>query len=279
MKKLILLIAMMSMFMIGIVNAIALTCAIIEPNSGDTLVDGSILNASFLEGDGNTTLGVIYTFASTSTANTSASFAPVVNLTGASLMANGSINSSFGAGDVLEDAADYTVTATVNGTACSGTATSVIVGRTTPSAPTTTQAAQSVLKAGSVLTYAVTGTDTTSCRASFQTSKVEKSSGTNTFAMVHSGDTCTYTIPSITIGDGVYSLRAWASDGTDATFSTPLDIEIDNIASNTNPAEDGLQVDIGKAVGEKIKGETIGTIAIILVIVYFVFNQKGSKRK
>ncbi len=283
MKKIIILMAMISMFLMSMVYADDITCAIIEPDTGDAIQSTTIMNVSFTGGTGNATMTLYINMSSPSTANSSVGTLVVslTNLTGAALMANGSINTTFLG--VLEDSNDYTVEMAVEGgdglgrVDCSGTATTVNIDRTSPSAPTTTQASQSVLKAGNVITYTVTGTDTTKCRISFQTSKISKSSGTNTFAMVHSGDTCTYTIPSITIGDGVYSMSAWASDETNSTFSSIIDIEVDNIASNTQLIEDGLQVGIGEAIGEKVKDNQLVTIAIIVIIVLLIW--RAGKKK
>ncbi len=271
--------------MIGLVNADDLTCAIIEPDTGDTVQSTTALNASFTGGTGNATITLYINMSSPSTANSSVGTLVVslTNLSGAALMANGSINTSFLG--VLEDSNDYTVEMAVEGgdgngrVDCSGTATGVKIDRTTPSTPTTTQAVNSILKAGSVITYTVTGEDTTSCRISFQTSKVEKSSGTNTFAMVHSGDTCAYTIPTITIGDGAYSLRGWATDGTNSSFSVPLDIEIDNIASNSQDISEGAQIAIAEGV---TKDKQVKNIVILIAIIgagWWFFTNSGSGKK
>ena len=111
------------------------------------------------------------------------------------------------------------------------------------------------------------------------TSNSPRATGSNTFAMTHSGDSCTYTIPTITIGDSAYSLFAWASDGTDATFSTPLDIEIDNIASNSQDISEGVQIAIGEEV---VTNKQIMNIIIIVVILggdYYFFTHFGSGKK
>lgn len=281
MKKIIILMAIFSMFLMSLVSADgAYACTIIKPDSSDIIGTNVLLNVSFTGGEGNDTALVDWFFSSPSTANSSSSKLMITGTNISDAATNGSINITFelGLDFLLEDSNDYTVGATMNGTACSGSATSVILDRTKPLTPTTTQAVNSVLKAADIITYTIIGVNTTSCRISFQTSKVEKSSGTNTFAMVHSGNTCKYTIPSVTIGDGVYSMRGFATDGTNSSFSAPLDIEIDNIASNTQATEDGLQVGIGEAVGEKIRGETIGTVAIVIVVLYLIFSRKSGRK-
>ena len=281
MKK-ILLMSIISLFLMVMFSTVgnaatADSCVIIEPDSGDTVTASTILNVSFKGSEGDEVIAVNFTFISPSTANSSVgTLATQINLSAEFDMANGSINFSIGA-ETLEDASDYTVTAKVNETTCTGTATNVIVDRTVPQTPITTQAIQSILKAGNVITYTVTGTDTTKCIISFQTSKVQKSTGTNTFAIVHSGDTCTYTIPAITVAEGVYSMRGIASDGKDETFSTALDIEIDNVAGNTQPIEDGIQVGIAKAIGIQISNETLAIAAIVAILAVGIFGKKKKR--
>ena len=281
MKKLILLMAILSVFLIGIVNAEgAFTCAIIEPDSGDSIADNTVLNVSFTGGEGNDTAQVSWYLSSPSTANSSASklFYVATNDTGAS--ANGSINFTFDSSLVLEDSNDYTVTAAMNGTACSGSATSVLVDRTAPSAPTTSHTSGTTFddKDTTTITYTVTGTDTTGCRIAFLSDGGGiRFTGTNTFAMTHSGDSCTYTVTKFAIPDSTYNVYVQASDGTNTSTSVRRDYIIDTQASDV--VDSGANVDVGGFVFQREQAKKFLFFGGGALLIYFLFfNKKGKKR-
>ena len=284
MKKIIILLAIMSMFLMGLVYAASLT--LVSTTWGqDGFVNVTLGTTACTNYCGNATEYVTLYATCSDTANSSISL--VYNITNSSTTDDstnfnwGYANFTFGDDLILEDSAVCSVTGITTGVGDADAvllaATTVNIDRTTPSAPTTTQASQSVLKAGNVITYTVTGTDTTKCRIAFLTSKSPRATGSNTFAMVHSGDTCKYIIPSITVGDGVYSMFGWAGDGTNSSFSSPLDIEIDNIASNTQQLDSGTQVAIGESIGEKVKADQIAIVAIVIIGLYAIFGRKGRK--
>jgi len=280
MKKVLLMI-FMSLFLVGIVHAegVALTCAIVEPDSRDTVTSNTPLNVSFVGGEGNSTWAVSFTFISPSTANSTVGNlrAPVVNLTGALLMANGSINMSFGSDIILEDASDYTVTASVNGTACSGTATNVIVDRTTPTAPSSITFSNPV-EDGETITATVTGSQTTACYIRFG------SPYTPRYTMTLSGSTCTFTPTRDNPPNGVYDAYFEAIDGKDSALSSKQNIEINVVKSDGGGLLGGAQISIPSGqtnnplspqggFGDLLKNPIVILIGIGLII-YVVSNKK-----
>ncbi len=288
-KYSLLLISMLvfSMFMIGSVNA-AFTCTSVSPT---TLNEGTRLNVSFADdGDLNVSISVAYFVFSSSTGNTSttALFKNITNATsGTNFGTNISAGFALGAFDVdrMEDGVDYTIAPIAyNGslrtgggtqTACT-TQTGITFSRTTPSAPTTTQASESVLKTGDTVTYTVIGANTTGCRIDFSTGG-PKSTGSSTFPMIHSGNTCTFTLTN-SISDGAYNLYGFATDGTDSIFSSKLLVSVGSVTSNSQDITEGVQIEVAK---KESKNDMMFLLIIVLGggALWWYANNSGSGKK
>jgi len=146
--------------------------------------------------------------------------------------ANFSLNNDI----VLEDSNNYAVSFVTTGTTAAAdgevgtSATGVTVSRTTPTAATTTQSQNSVLANDAVLTYTVVGTTTTGCRIAFLSDGSPiRFTGTDTFAMTHSGDSCTYTASKANVRDSDYAIYVQASDGSDTAQSSKLTVKYDAV--------------------------------------------------
>lgn len=276
MKKIMFLMTIMSMLillMTGNVNATQ-ACEIIEPDTGDPVRDGTIFNVSF-SGFTNVSVSVYINISSSSTANSSTSTLFVLTNKTTNGAVPNTTNASLGSTIAVEDAQNYQVTAYAdNGTTigqritCTGTATNVIFDRTVPNVPTTSHTAGQVFGA-TTLTYNVIGANTTGCRISF--GRVGQFTGSNTYAMTHSGNTCTYAITSGNPPDGVYDVQVRASDGSNTSVSSVLDFKIDILEEDTPDIGDGLQVDVGRAVANK---KNVLLAILIVVGVYALSNKK-----
>ena len=287
MKKLIILMAIMSMFIIGVVSAQSLT---LETTTWGQ--DGFVnITLGTPEDCGNTATPycgnatefvTLYATCSDTANNTQSLLYNITNSSTTDDSTNfnwGYANFTLGDDLVLEDSIICSVTRITTGLgdadAITLASTTVLVDRTIPTAPTTTQAAQSILKSGDVITYTVTGTDTTSCRIAFLTDgAAPRSTGSGTFAMVHSGNSCTYTIAVAAVPDGAYNVYGFATDGTNSPFSSKLNLEIDDIISNTQPIEAVLSVYIGRKVVENQKRNQFFLIALFVVVVYLATRKK-----
>lgn len=278
MKKLILLMAMISVLIVGMASAF--TATINTPASSGTITAASKLNVSVANWGDNDTIRCAIVAYSSSTANSSArALANITNATGQSE----SVNITFSADLILEDSNDYTFAATCYNGTTEGTpiavaatsVTNVIVSRTTPSVPTTSHASETVFDENSAtITYTVTGTDTTGCRISF--GRQGLFSGTNTYAMTHSGNSCTYVVTEGNPPEGDYVTQVRASDGVDTAISANRDFVIDFVESDTPDIGDGLQVDIGRFAGMKISDNMI-TAIIVIIVALVLFGKKGRR--
>jgi len=271
-KRLLILLTVFSMFLIGIVYAQSTPSLDVTTWKLNTNI-----SISLVDGEGVTDVAVFVASASTANGTTGIIF----NISNAThnFWGNNSANFSFSADLILEDANDYVVTFVTTETGGSQTGTSstgVTVDRTVPSAPTTTQAAGSVLEDAGVISYTVTGTDTTACTIAFLGNGITpRFTGTNTFAMTHSGDTCTYTISNV-LSDLTYNVYVQALDGTNTSIaSTRLDLQVDVIGSDISGGLDGLSIPIGQSVGGTPSAGTVVIIIILLVGGYYYFYNKN----
>ncbi len=250
------------------------------------IVEGSILNWTWNASDsvGNVTIALF--MSASDTANSTEVL--IANFTNVSVLNTFYTFPSIDA-VVLEDSAKYTVDfiATINqsGTTADtdevlGTAqTNVILGRTTPDQPTTTTTSGSMLEDAGVLTYTVNGSETTGCTIAFLSGGSPRFTGSNTYAMTHSGNSCTYTIDKAVLSDGTYDVYVQSSDGADGTASARIDLNLNLAASNSQDLSAEVQTSAAQnATGAKIK-ENIGIIAIILIVVVMMMNQKGGRRR
>ena len=277
MKKLILLLALISLFMIGIayatpqltLNTVTWSAGTMVNISTKSANDDSLVNMSY----------ITLRFSASDTANsTSKNLINITNTT-ATNFDLGYANFTFGNSIILEDTAVGSITGVSTGLLGGGSvalsATTVNIDRTKPTAPTTTQASESEVKDDDILTYTVTGTDTTSCRIAFlQDGASPRSSGSNTYAMTHSGNTCTYTISGIP--DLNYNVYGWASDGTNSTYSSKLNLIVNSISDDSLDTG-SFNVDAGQ-VFKGVSNNQITTIVIVVIIGLILFGKKGRRR-
>lgn len=220
---------------------LVLSCLVMaapSPSLITTTWTNAMVNISLTDGAGTQFVTVYASSSSTANSSTSKVF-NITNSTATNFNA-GYANFTLSNAIVLEDSNDYTVSflTTGNGGAdaqTGTTATGVIVSRTTPDAPTTTASQNQVLGNSAAFSYTVTGTATTGCRIAFLPSGIGiRFSGTNTFAMTHSGNTCTYTATSANLPDSDYNVYVQASDGVDTAQSSALVIKFDAVKGGSS---------------------------------------------
>lgn len=277
MKNLILLTALISLFMIGIVNAAPQLTIDTATWSLNTLVnistksanDGSLVNMTF----------VTVRISSPTTANSSTvNFFNITNTT-ATNFNFGYANFTVGFDLILEDSADYSATAISTGVgdadAVTSSATTISLDRTVPSQPTTAHAANkefTEISGSNIITYTVEGNVTSSCRIAFGKTIF---TGSNTFAMTHSGNTCTYTIKKGTIPDGTYRTYAQASDGTNTSSTNGIDFKIKTLEGVTEDDISAISIPIVKQViGQQINLGMVVLVIIFGAFVYMAFVKK-----
>lgn len=277
MKKLMLLMVLISLFLVGIVysapHSLTLNTITWQENtkiniSTKTTNDNSQVNI--------TNLALF--FSASDTANSTSKL--VLNITNSSAtnFDEGYANITFGNNIVLEDTVNGVVTSITTGVGDSAninlSSTTITIDRTVPQTSTTSHSANtefddSITK---TITYTVNGANTTSCRIAFGKTTF---TGTNTFAMTHSGNSCTYTISKAAIPDGTYKTYVRASDGTNTSMSTGIDFKIKTIEGVTSDDITSLSVPIvEKVVTEKINMGNVVLIAIFGTAIYFMFFRK-----
>ena len=268
MKKIIFLMCLISLLVIGVVSA---TVPSLTLETTTWNLDTPV-NISLTSGANITNLAIFGS--SSSTANSSTSL--IINITNSStknFMDGNDANFTFQSFIVLEDSSDYSITAKTTGNGAADgitlTATTVTIDRTAPTVPITTIQNGDVFVKDGVITYTVNGVNTTGCIISFGRNRF---SGSNTFAMTHSGDTCTYTVTEGNPPDGTYDTWVQASDGLNKT-TLLRSLQIDVLESDTPDIGDGFQVGIGEAIGkQKVNGLLIAVIVIIIGFV--IINNK-----
>jgi len=276
MKKLILLMALISMFLIGIVNATPQLSLITT-----TWQENTMVNVSTKSANDDSLVNMTYItlrFSASDTANsTSINLINITNTT-ATNFDFGYANFTFGNNIVLEDTAIGSVTGVSTGLLGGGSvalsATTVNIDRTKPTAPTTSHSANTEFDdvTTKTITYTVTGTATTSCRIAFGKTTF---SGTNTFAMTHSGDTCTYTVTKATIPDDTYKTFVQASDGTNTSISAGRDFKIKTLEGASSDDISALSVPI---IQQKIM-EQVNLGVVVLIIIFGAFAYMAFFRK
>lgn len=206
----------------------ALSCAFVKPSTGGTINNQSgtgKFNITFAGGEGNATVTARFNASSSATANSSTRtfLFSQTNLSGAVLMANGTVNASLPATTILEDGATYTITASVEGpgesSQCSGSPTNVIVDRTNPTIPSAISPTGSSEDPTST-TFSATVNDatTTGCILNFNNvAGGGANPGQANYPMTYSTTGCTLTLNNVPRGDYTYRVRA--TDGTDLTNS------------------------------------------------------------
>ena len=201
----------------------------------------------------------------------------------------GYANFTLGDDLVLEDSRICSVTGTTTGEgdadAITLSSTTVLVDRAKPSAPTTSHTAGTEFDDVNtkIITYAVTGENTTSCRIAFLGDGISpRFSGTNTFAMVHTANTCKYTLTKATIPDGSYNVYARASDGTNKSVSSKLDLSVKTIGGDNAGGALGGIGDVSFDIAEKIGRDQLtnaGIIIVLIILAYAYFNSTGNSKK
>ena len=270
-KRLILLMALLSLFMLFSVSAF--TATINVPAQGGTISNNTKLNVSVSAFGTDPSISCAITASSPTTANSSSSF--IGNFSNATAQTE-SVNASFTTPIIiLEDSNDYTFAATCynsTGQASATSITGVSVDRTVPTIATTAHVAGLEFEDKGVITYAITGDVTSSCRIAFDRTSF---SGSNTFAMVHSANTCTYTVSKATIADGIYKTYVRASDGTNTTISAGRDFKIKTLEGVAEDPVSALSVPaVQKVVSDKLNFTNIIVIVIIGGMVWMAFFRK-----
>lgn len=239
---------------------------------------------------------------STSTANSS--FVKLINISNATSLnhpANSSETGDFNGtvryeDIIIEPSSDYQLKALCYGhndsgsgnmTAESTTVTLVTVDRADiPVVPTTSHTAETEFDdiITKTITYTVVGANTTGCRIAFLLDGASpRFTGTNTFAMTHSSNSCTYTVTKAAVPDGTYDVYTRASDGTNTSISTKINFKIKTTEGDVGGGGisgfgDG-QVDIAVAKGV-ISKEWQNFIILIVIFggAWWFFNHSSKKR-
>lgn len=163
-------------------------------------------------------------FSAADTANSSVSMIINITNTTATNFDFGYANFTFGNSIVLEDTAIGSATAISTGVGASdavtSSATTITVGRTTPTAPSAQTPSGTVHDRDQTFTATVVGAETTGCRLNFVTTNP----GSSSYAMTHSGTSCTLAltgIPSTT-----YNYYISATDGVDTTNGANVELTV-----------------------------------------------------
>jgi len=219
MKKLIVLL----LFLALVYQASAFTVVLNTPATSETSVSGEnyLLNATISDSDVSV-LNCSFYAMSASTANSTYGLlnATVTNSTSNQTEFTTTFNTS-----LLEDSNDYSFKVTCYNSTDSGTDinTGVEIDNTAPTAPSSpTPADESRDTDGSVsFSVTVTGSQTTGCTLHFSGTNP----GSSTYAMTHSGNTCTKS--AFTLPEGTYYWYVSATDGTNTTNSETYRIGVD----------------------------------------------------
>jgi len=211
------------LFSLSFVSAADPTCAITTPAasatiSGSTYVNVTVTNPSI---DGFNCS--IYA-SSTLTANTTESlliFQMANNTVGGTAFVNGTANTL-----AVEDANNYILKAVCrnsSGFEFNDTNTGITVDNTVPQTPSSLSPADASTETDGDVTFSatVTGANTTSCILYFST----RNPGTPSYAMTHSGNTCTVDLTAIP--EETYDYYITASDETNTSTSATARFEID----------------------------------------------------
>jgi len=274
MKKLILLIALISLFMIMGVNALVSGDITIQTTTWqeNTLVNVTLTN-------GNNVTYVTLRGSASNTANSSTIVIYNITNSTATNFNFASANFTLGNDIALEDSVSWSITPITTGSqggadGVSGSATTVTIDRTSPSVATTSHKANTEFDDINTrtITYTVNGANTTSCRIAFGKTRF---TGSNTFAMTHSANSCTYTISKGAISDGTYKTYVQASDGTNTSVSTGIDFKIKTIEGVAGDDISAISVPL---VEKGVIGQVnLGMVLLIVIVgtgAYLAFFKK-----
>lgn len=132
---------------------------------------------------------------------------------------------------------------------------------TKPDTPTLSSC-ENIYNRDDVISYAVNGTETTSCTIYFDT---------NDYSMTHSGSTCTYTIARGSPPDKAYEIYVTATDGLNSSSSSICNAAVD-AATQGSPIS-GAKAQIAQE-GVQKKGDTLIILLLVVVVLIVVFKKK-----
>ena len=267
MKKILILITLMSLLMVGIANAVPTL-------SLDTTTWQSGTNISIALTDGNNVTYVTIYGSSSSTANSSTSvIANITNTTGTNFMGT-KANFTLGSGIVLEDSNDYSITATTTGTGDSDgitlSATTATVDRTAPTTPTSVQPATGTQTNDTLnIVASVNQANTVSCTLTFNSIVPKGASKRNT--LTESGGTCSATYTSVS--DQTYEFSLTATDNTNSSSTSNRYITVDADEVSIIGLSGVLQEKEQKQAEQKQTSNLL-ILVIIIVIAYLLLGKK-----
>lgn len=253
----------------------AMTVVIDSPSASST-VSGTTVNVSITATnpgrDWNCTIYAKSSLTANSSWSTLGGGATIKNAT--ATIWNVTINSI-----VLEDANNYIFNATcINATlSADDTNTGITVDNTIPQASTgltpTSDTDDSVIFSGTVV-----GANTTSCTLLFD----GINPGSSSYAMTHSGNTCTHTL---TVPKQTYRWYIRASDETNTTDSSTqtTNVDISSGAGRTAylaqqagiKSEGGATFSIVDGIGDIPSGWIVAVIVIVIVLVIILVKKKS----
>lgn len=179
---------------------------------------------------------------------------------------------------ILSDGSDYTFNATCNNISSTqqvSLTTGVNIDNTIPQAPTSLSPTTEQSSSSVDFSASVVGVNTTACTLYF----IDRNPGSSSYAMTHSGNTCTHTIS--TVPDENYQFYVQASDGTNTTNSATTTFDVQTTKGNggtpttqtTNFQAGGVDTGISKYLVIGLIGFLV-LIVITIVIVIVVQKKK-----
>lgn len=221
-------------------------------NSGTFVLN--VTNSSFDEMNNCT-----FTIASSSTANTSVSIGTFANDT------LDNVNATFDS-TTIEDSDDYLLTASCRNSSndqATDTAT-ITIDNTAPATPTSLSPATATIDTDGSVVFSgtVVGANTTGCTLVFS----GLNPGSTSYAMTHTGNTCTYTHSSVP--EQTYSWYITASDGTNSSSASAITLQVDvpngGGTTTTNETQTTTQKDY-----------TFLIVAVfVILVIWFVIKRK-----
>lgn len=281
-RNILLLFALLVVLLVPSAFADDITCAIVSPSSSSTIGATTVFNVSLAGGTGNASVTVDWNASSSVSRNTStlSLFMSQANLTGAALMANGSINRTLPSDPAIDDTNGYTITASVKGTGgqtqCTGTLTSMTFDLSDPSAPTGITFSNPVEDAETI-TATINRANANRCWVKF--------GGNPKQAMTLSGSTCTYIVRADAPANSDYQVVFSADDRVDSEAAAATQfMTVRAKKSDGGGIYSGAQVVVNEPTGvQAVLGQNSNPFApkdntmtwvIVAVVVYLVFFRK-----
>lgn len=270
MKNKINLVLVLAIFSVLSVMSVNATISLVSPANSATVSGTYILNATNV----TTTFDQIAncTFYAKSSLTANSSWTSLGTFNNDSLI---SVNGTFDS-TILEDANNYIFNATCRNSSNSvqsiaSTATIIVdnTDPTTPSALSPTSDTDGTVS----FSATVTGRETTSCTLYFS----GINPGNPSYAMTHSGDTCTYT--DLSMPEQTYQYYVRASDETNTTDSatTTLDVDVHTSAGAGTVAQQQATTEqiIAQEQAEQQRNTILIIIGVIvgLVVLYIIVSR------